>query len=257
MKKILIKLSVLFLFTVLSANTLKSQTIVSTDSTKAKLKLNISSDIVSRYVWRGTDYGNSPAIQPTLSLIYKNFEVGGWGSVATNSFYKEIDLYAKYSYRKFTLIFTDYYVPSANGTPAAADTRFFTYKDQTTAHAFEASLLFKGGDKFPLWVLGGVYFYGNDKRWGYDASKDIAEKTYYSSYLEAGYTFTVQENSLDVLLGITPTSGAYGNKAGVVNMGFAGTRKIKISESFELPVKASLLFNPQTSSAFFILGITL
>ncbi len=250
-------LCLLLLFTVLSTNTLKSQTTAETDSTKAKLTLNISSDFVSSYVWRGSEFGNSPAIQPTLSLTYKNLEIGGWGSVATNSTYKEIDLYAKYTYKKFAILFTDYYVPSSNGTSTSPNPDFLNYKDKTTAHSFEASLIFKGGDQFPLWILGGVFFYGNDKRWGYDASKDIAEDTYYSSYIEAGYTFTIQENSLDVLLGITPTSGAYGNKAGVVNMGFAGSRKIKISESFELPVKASLLFNPQASTAFFILGITL
>ncbi len=250
-------LSLLFLFTILLNNTLKSQNNSESDSTKTKLKLNIGSDIVSRYVWRGTDYGNSPAIQPTLSISAANFEIGCWGSVATNSFYKEIDLYVKYTYKNFSLIFTDYYIPSTNGTPASPDTRYFTFKDKTTAHAFEGSLLFKGGDKFPLWLLGGAYFYGNDKRWGYDAQKDIDEKTYFSSYFEAGYTFAIQENSLDLVIGITPSAGAYGNKFGVVNMGVSGIRKIKISDNFELPLKASLIFNPQASTAFFTLGITL
>jgi len=257
MKVKFISLSGFFLFILLMNNSIKSQNIAESDTSKSQLKLNIAADIVSSYVWRGTDYGNSPAIQPTLSLVYKNFEAGCWGSIASNGFYKEIDLFAKYTYKKFALTFTDYYVPSVNGTPSSADPRFFTYKDKTTAHSFEASLLFKGGEKFPLWLLGGVYFYGNDKRWGYDAQKDFDEKTYYSSYFEAGYTFAVKENSIDIVMGITPSAGAYGNKSGLVNMGISGCRKIKISESFELPLKASLYFNPQSSSAFFILGITL
>ena len=247
--------SLSLLLLLLFCTTLKSQN--NSDTTKSAIKLNVSSDIVSRYVWRGTDYGNSPAIQPTLSLTAKNFEVGCWGSVATNSFYKELDLYAKYTYKKFSLIFTDYYIPSATGTPASPDTRYFTFNDKTTAHSFEASLLFKGGDKLPLWLLGAVYFYGNDKRWGYDAQKDIDEKTYYSSYIEAGYTLAIQENSVDLLVGITPSAGAYADKFGVVNVGISGSKKIKISDSFELPLKASLLFNPKASTAHFTLGITL
>jgi hypothetical protein len=255
MKTKFVSIGLSLIFITLFTNALKSQNNV--DTTNSKVKLNVNADIVSRYYWRGSDYGNSPAIQPTLSLTANNFEVGCWGSVSTISFYKEIDLYAKYTYKKFTLILTDYYVPSVNGTSSSPDTRFFTYKDKTTAHSLEASLLFKGGEKLPLWLLGGVYFYGNDKRWGYNASMDADEKTYYSSYFEAGYTFAVQDNSIDVILGITPSAGAYGNKAGVVNIGFSGMRKIKITENFELPLKASLFFNPQASTAFFILGITL
>ncbi len=36
------------------------------------LSLNLGTDIMSRYVWRGTDFGRSPGIQPFLSLFYKN-----------------------------------------------------------------------------------------------------------------------------------------------------------------------------------------
>jgi len=257
------KLILVLLLAFTSFNTLKSRNISSPDSVKAKdtsalkIKLNIGSDIVSRYIWRGCDYGNSPSIQPTLSLSKANFELGCWSAVATNSFYKEIDLYAKYTYKKVSLLFTDYYIPSFNGTPSSPDNRYFIYDDKTTAHSFEGSLLYKGNDKFPLWLLGGVYFYGNDKRWGCCAKKDTAEKTYYSSYFEAGYTFTIRENSADLFLGFTPAAGAYGNTLGVVNVGVTGYRKIKISKEFELPLKASLIFNPQSSNVFFALGITL
>lgn len=227
------------------------------DSKESTIKLNVGSDVMSRYIWRGTDFGDSPSIQPTLSLTAGGFEVGGWGAIATNSFYKEIDLYAKYTIKNFSVIFTDYYIPSINGTPSAPDTRYFTYDDEETAHSFEGSLLYKGGEKLPLWVLGGVFFYGNDKRWGYDMEKDTSNQTYYSTYLEAGYTLTIKENSADLFVGFTPAAGAYGNTMGVVNMGITGYRKIKITEYFDLPVKASLIFNPQSSSVYFAFGFTL
>jgi hypothetical protein len=234
-----------------------SDTIAGKDKSGSAVKLNVGSDIMSRYIWRGTDFGDSPAVQPTLSISVSNFEAGCWSSVATNSFYKEIDLYAKYTVKNFSLIFTDYYVTSVNGTPASPDTRYFVYDDQKTAHSFEGSLLYKGSEKFPLWLLGGVFFYGNDKRWGYDAEKDSTNQTYYSSYLEAGYTFSIKDSSADVFLGFTPAAGAYGNTLGVINIGVTGYRKIKITDEFELPVKASLIFNPQSSNVYFVFGITL
>lgn len=224
---------------------------------ESNVKLNVGADVMSRYIWRGTDFGDSPSIQPTLSLASGSFEIGGWGAIATNSFYKEIDLYAKYTIKNFSIIFTDYYIPSVNGTPSSPDTRYFTYDDEETAHSLEGSLMYKGGEKLPLWVMGGVFFYGNDKRWGYDAEKDSTNQTYYSTYLEAGYTFKIKENSADLFLGFTPAAGAYGNTIGVINMGVTGYRKIKITDDFELPVKASLIFNPQSSNVYFAFGITL
>ena len=227
------------------------------DTTVSKINLNIGADIMSRYIWRGSDYGNSPSIEPTLSLSIANFEIGCWSSIATNSFYKEVDLSAKYTYKKVSLTLADYYIPSLNGTPASPDTRYFIYDDKKTSHSFEGSLLYKGGDKFPLWLLGGVFFYGNDKRWGYDAQKDSLCKTYYSAYLEAGYTFIIKENSADLFVGFSPTAGIYGNTAGIVNVGITGYRKIKITNDFGLPLKGSLIFNPQTSNVFFAFGITI
>jgi hypothetical protein len=173
------------------------------------------------------------------------------------SFYKEIDLYAKYSFKKLSLTLTDYYIPSVNGTAALPNIDFFNFSDKKTVHTLEASLIYKGDEKLPLWIQGAVFFYGNDKRWGYDNAKDLGEKTYYSSYFEAGYTIAFKENSLDVFLGITPAAGAFGNKAGIINLGLTGNKKIKITESFQLPVKASLIVNPQTSSAYFVFGFTL
>lgn len=226
------------------------------DSSKCDVNLNIGSDIMSRYVWRGTDYGNSPSIQPTLSATVKNFEIGYWGAIATNSFYKEIDLYAKYTVKNFSLILTDYYIPYANGLDASPDNRYFIFDDKKTAHTIETALQYKGGDKCPLWILAGAFVYGNDKRWGYDAAKDTTDKTYYSTYIELGYSFKVKDNSADVFLGFTPQAGAYGNTMGVINMGVTGYRKIKISNDFELPVKGSLVFNPQSQNVYLLFGFT-
>ena len=33
---------------------------------QAQIKFNAAADVMNRYVWRGTDFGSSPSIQPTL-----------------------------------------------------------------------------------------------------------------------------------------------------------------------------------------------
>lgn len=221
------------------------------------ITLNTGADIVSRYIFRGTDFGNSPSIQPTISLKCSDFEIGSWGAIATNSFYQELDLFAKYSFSGFSFIFTDYYIPSYTGTPASPDTRFFNFKDKTTAHTFEAALAYQFGEKFPLKLFGSIFFYGNDKRWGYDEEKDSNEVTYYSTYFEAGYPFVIKGTNLDLFLGFTHIAGAFGNTHGVVNLGLTATKNVKVTEFFTLPVKSSLIFNPQLSQVHFVFGLSL
>ncbi|MFH2143235.1 MAG: hypothetical protein ABIJ97_12485 [Bacteroidota bacterium] len=257
MRKNSIKFSLIFVAGLVFSISLFSQNNDDSSTSEPKIKVIIGSDIMSRYVWRGCDYGDSPSIQPTLSFSMSNLEVGCWNAIATGSFYKEIDLYAKYTYKILSLMFTDYYIPSVTGTPCSPDIRYFNYVNEETAHTFEGSFILKGGEKLPLWLQGGVFFYGNDKRWGYDVEKDSTDGTYYSSYIEAGYSLALKENNLDLFIGFSPFAGAYANDFGIVNLGITGYRKIKISDDFELPVKASLIFNPQASNAFIIFGITL
>ncbi|HNX21665.1 MAG TPA: hypothetical protein PKG88_04810 [Bacteroidales bacterium] len=224
---------------------------------KKKWSLNVGADLMSRYVWRGTDYGDSPSIQPYLSLAYKNFEIGCWNSFSATNKYREIDLYVKYTINRFSITLTDYYIPYNNGNPASPDIRYFAYQNQTTAHTFEAALQYKGSEKYPFWIMGGVFFYGNDKRWGYQPELDTTNKTYFSSYFEAGYTFSIKDNNLDVFAGITPMAGAFGNSFGVVNLGITAYKSIKINKDYSLPVKGSLIFNPQANAAHFVFGISL
>ncbi len=227
-----------------------------TDESKG-VQINSGVDLVSRYIWRGTDFGDSPSIQPALSVSAGHFEFGGWGAVSTTHSYKEFDLYAKASFSDFFVVLTDYYIPTLNGLPASPDNRYFVYGDTSTCHTLEASLGYKSSGKYPFWLQANLFFYGNDKHWGYDAAKDSASESYYSSYIEAGYSFSYRNTGADVFAGFTPVAGAYGNKAGIVNIGLTVSKNLQITESFDLPLKTSLIFNPQTSSVWFVVGITL
>lgn len=221
------------------------------------VSVNVGADVMNRYIFRGTDYGNSPSIQPTFSISTGGFEIGYWGAISLTSYYQEIDLYAKYTIGGLSIIFTDYYIPYITSDPASSDIRYFVFDDKKTAHTFEGALAYDFGEGFPLKIYASAFFYGNDKRWGYDEEKDKDEKTYFSTYLELGYPLISGNNNLDLFVGMTPSAGAFGNTMGVINLGFTGSKKVKMTNDFELPVKSSVVYNPQLSLVYFVFGITL
>jgi hypothetical protein len=250
--KIIRTFTIAICFFILSENDLFAQT-------KDTSKINVTTDFVSRYIWRGLDYGKAPSIQPTLSYIKGGFEIGAWGAVSTIGSYHELDPYAKYTLKSFTLTFTDYFVN--NNTLDPNNTNYFNYNEWTTNHVFEGSLQYKGPDKFPISILVATYFYGSDRKIKIDSSNinNITTKytQNYSTYIELGYTVKCNNKSFDTFLGLTPFSGAYGNTFGIINMGITGYRTVEISNKFSLPIKASLIANPQARNLYFVFGFTI
>lgn len=219
-----------------------------------KGKLNVGTDLFSRYIWRGVDYGSAPSIQPSLAYKKGGFEIGSWGAYSIKGNYSETDLYAKYTLKDFSLTATDYFIHSEL---SPNNTKYFDYSSNNTSHIIEATLQYKSSGKIPFSILAGTFVYGADKNWGYDAAKDTIGDNYYSTYVELGYTLTCNNNNYDIFLGLTPQAGAYGNTFGVINAGISGYKTIKVSDSFEIPVKASVIANPQAQNLFFVIGITL
>ncbi|MBC8312425.1 MAG: hypothetical protein H8E72_08960 [Candidatus Marinimicrobia bacterium] len=81
----------------------------------------ISADIVSRYVWRGADYGNAAAVQPTIETSVGPLTIGAWGSWSispgpADASGNECDLYASTTVGPVGLTLTDYFFPSYTGT---------------------------------------------------------------------------------------------------------------------------------------------
>jgi hypothetical protein len=226
---------------------------------KDSSKINITTDFVSRYIWRGLDYGKAPSIEPTLSFTKGGFEIGAWGSYSTSGSYYELDPYVKYTLKGFTLTFTDYFVNDNALDPN--HTNYFNYDEWTTNHILEGSLQYKGPEKFPISILVATYFYGNDRKVKIDTSNMSNVVTTlqqnYSTYIELGYTVKCKNKSFDLFLGLTPSAGFYGNTFGVINTGITAYRNIEISNKFMLPVKASVIANPQARNLFLVFGFTL
>ncbi|HRY31998.1 MAG TPA: hypothetical protein P5531_03420 [Bacteroidales bacterium] len=224
-----------------------------------KAKTTIGADIVSNYVWRGVPgyaplQGQNllaPSIQPTLAWTYGNLEIGAWGSGDFTGTYKEVDLYAGYTFKSLTLTFTDYY-----WNLDWLNNNYFDYDDETTSHIFEGSLEF-APENLPFSVLLASMFYGADKK-----AEDPA-KANMSTYVELIYRLPAGDDELELSLGMTPSDGFYGDGYGgregfaVVNAGISGKRSFKINDKLELPLKAALITNPQQEKIYLTFTLSL
>jgi len=225
------------------------------------VQFNVGTDLVSRYIWRGKDYGNSPAIQPNLFFSYAGLKVGIWGSYGfiykeSTGNYSEIDPYISYTLKWFTIGITDYFYP--NEAEPNTDNKYFNYKPNTTGHTFEGCFTFTGPEKFPLQVYVGTLFYGADKGSHPEGVYESGTDNNYSTYCEASYPFTIRGIGVKPFIGGIPFgSGWYGPYGGVVNTGLTISKSIKISKEYELPVYGSVISNPQAQSIFLVFGISL
>ena len=216
-------------------------------------------DIYSRYVWRGTDFGASPSIQPCLEFSKSGFTIGAWGAYTTNinAPAQEADIYLGYTFlnEMLSITFTDYFFPTDG-----AENDYFVY-DKNTAHVFEASLSFNGTEDLPIGLLVGTLLYGSD----YDYNGDNR----YSTYLELSYSPEIKGTPVSVFCGVNltpasdddlnmpiPVNGFYGNDFGVCNFGFSATKNIKVTESFEVPLNVGLITNPMKGNIFLVAGIS-
>ncbi|WP_421921180.1 hypothetical protein [Marinifilum sp.] len=237
--------------------------------------LDFGADVMSRYVWRGTQFGGtSPSLQPSVSLTYKGWELGAWGaySLGGNNEGQEFDIYLAYTFAddQFSLSLTDYYFPTEG-----ADYNYFEFDNDMTGHVLEGTLSFNGNDKIPFGLMVAVNFWGADAiRLGDNASQaDFNQKTrlQYSTYAELSYSTTMENDvTLDAFLGINLTdpaegnqssgfvgeSGYYGSKAGVVNLGMTLSKEVAINDNFSLPVSASLITNPVDEKIYFVFGFS-
>lgn len=247
-----------------------------TDTNKYKIDMDLSADLYSRYIWRGTQFGgNSPSIQPGITATWKNLELGAWGAYSLGGLNpsQEMDLYLDYTFAndKFTVIVTDYYFPRENSVYD-----YFEYDKDKTGHIFEGGINYNGADKCPFSFSAYVNFYGADaEKLGNDISDTATfnKKTgiQYSNYFEFGYNTTTKKDiDVNLFLGLTLNNplkediktgfigetGFYGSSLGVVNLGITASKKIKIRDDYSLPITASLITNPQAERVYLIFGIS-
>jgi hypothetical protein len=142
----------------------------------------IGADVVSSYVWRGGELGDSPAIQPALSYTFPGIGivVGGWGSYAVSEHngldrYKEVDLYATVPVGPLSFTITDYYV--VPDSDSGLSSRTFDFSSDGP-NVVELSAAYT---KDNLSLLAAINIAGNEG----DATNGVKN----AKYFEASYKF--------------------------------------------------------------------
>ena len=176
----------------------------------------IGADVVSRYVWRGTDFGNAAAVQPSIETTIGPVALGAWGSWSispgpADASGNECDLYASTTVGPVGLTLTDYFFPAYAGTDSLLN---------IDIHVFELSA---GADVGPVSLLAAANVSGDDDN---------------STYLELTYGAF----SLGLGNGAYSTDGEFAP----VSIGVSASR-----DNFS----ASYIINPDQETSFLVFGV--
>lgn len=209
---------------------------------KYSLEITPGADLVSSYIWRGV-YQTGPAIQPSLALSYAGLSLTAWGSTDFDfdSPGKEFDLTLGYSYKGLSLAVTDYWW-SGEGA------RYFTYKD---SHFFEGTIGYYFGEKVPLTLTWNTMF-------GFNTDKNLNGNRNFSTYIEAGYDFSLKDVDFTASLGVIPWTGLY-HKEGttgfdVSSVSLKASKSIGITDKFSLPLFVQCIFSPNQDNVYLVVG---
>jgi uncharacterized protein (TIGR02001 family) len=210
-------------------------------------EFSVGADFVSRYVWRGTDYGEAASIQPVLSFSTSGFEIGSWASYSLSpdaAGVNEHDLWLGYTVETagsgtVAVGVTDYYFPSPDGAG------FFEFDgDGNGAHWIEPFASYTAPKPLPVTLMGAIFAHNDPDN---------------SVYLEASAPIQVDGVMLGLTAGmVAGKSDLYGTDGpAIVNLGISASREIPITEQFSLPISVTYVLNPDAERSFLVFGITL
>lgn len=215
------------------------------------VSFSLGADAVSRYVWRGSQFGGDPHIQPYGSLDVDagslgSLSLGVWASYGMNSNFSENDLSLTYSYAtpvgNLSVALTDYYYPFAGLAFSNFD------GDGQGAHTMELAFSYEGTEELPLRFL-----ISNN------IHNDIPGEN--SLYAEAGYSFDVQDVTLDLFLGgakgVSSWYGITTDKFELINLGFTASKSVKISQEFSVPLSLQMVYNPYVKNTFVVFKLSI
>ncbi len=214
-------------------------------SSYAQLKIGV--DIYSRYLWRGLNLGNAPALQPSIYYTISGFTICAWGSYSfptSEPTYSENDLLASYSFTteksgSFTAILTDYYIPSLK-------IPFGYFKPKASypaAHTIEGGFSYIGPETFPITLS----LYTN-----------LSNDPDNSTYIQVGYPINIEDAIISFATGFVPSKSAYYlvDKGNIINLSITGSKTIAITNKFSIPINVSYISNPSQDNTYLVFGVS-
>lgn len=249
MKKIFRTVVLMAVAIMMSVGSAFAQETEATSSEKPKGKLDLSVDLVSSYVWRGTLL-SGVSLQPGIGFNIAGFSASVWGSTdfkygsTYDDAYSELDWTIGYSNWGASVSFTDYCWTNPDG-------KFDYFGKYVDNHFLELGLGFDFGyyfEKAPVYINANVMLYG--------ANVNSDGEQAHSTYLEAGYTYSVQKIvDLSIALGAAIESkGAclYSPNDGfsVVLIDLGASHEFNIKDICGISVGADVMYNPASEGIY-------
>lgn len=203
-------------------------------------EFSLGADLVSRYVWRGADFGESASIQPALSVNSGGLEVGTWASYSMDpqsADFNEHDIWIGYSTGPLSFGVTDYYFPNAG-------VDFFNFEgDGAGAHWIEPFVSLTGPETFPITFYASYFAYNDPDN---------------SVYLNASYPFAIDGVDLSFGVGASATESAlYGTDGfGVIDVMLTASKSVPLTDAFALPLSVAYVLNPYAEKSFLVFGLS-
>ena len=201
----------------------------------AAQSVSVGADVVSRYVWRGLDFGESMSLQPGLTIGLGGLEVGAWGSYsisASGAGSNENDLWASFTHEfesgaSVSFGVTDYYFPNAVVVDEEKRERMVLGFRDPEAHTQEVSVSVSGTESLPVSLFAGLVL-------------DDAV------YFEAGMPIKMGDAEVAVHAGAVSGESTFYNTKGfaLVNLGVTASAELKLTDSYAPPVSVSYIVNP-------------
>jgi len=194
------------------------------DTAKAQ-EVSTGVDIYSTYVFRGVAFAG-PSIQPTVEFTAGGFAIGAWGSQGYDGF-QEMDLYAGYEFDfGLSIGVTDYYYPGTD------------YFD-SDSHAFEINT---GLDISNFSLSANMIL--NEASGAGSAGNDL--------YFEAGLSL----GAADLFVGAGDGWHSTDGKFALVNVGIGTTKSIIITDTFSIPLRGTVILNPDSEQFYIVAGVS-
>ena len=193
-------------------------------------KFNVSTDLYSNYIWRGTRYGTGPAVQPAVTFESGGLTLGVWGSFDFRG-YSEADPYISYSFPfGFNLGFTDYYYPGLS---------LFDLSAASGSHAFEINSGYSTGP----WSLSANLIL-NEAAGAGSAGGDL--------YFQASYSFP----GFSLVAGAGNGWHTSNGNFNLCNIGIGTSREIVVTERFSIPLTGQVIVNPEREQLYLVVGFS-
>lgn len=220
---------------------------------------DFGADFVSRYIWRGAEFGavgNQPAtphLQPYGAFTYtmgkSSLSLGFWASYGLDSKYSENDLYINYSVESnigtISLTVSDYYYPYLDGEFS----EFSNFDgDGNGAHTIEFNLSYTLPGKYPFSFMVSS-----------NVHNDVPDNE--SLYFQVSYPFTVSKVDLNVFVGAANGRSVWHSITSddfeFINVGFSASKSIKITDDYSIPLGMEWIYNPHLEKSYLVIKVSI